>query len=93
MSTENTTQEEVLEENEQEELVEAPEQDEQTEQAEVKEGELPPALQKAIDKKKGNGDDDEDDDGDHQSTSLKITLLFFQDLEDGGGYFKVRNFK
>ena len=53
MSTENTTQEEVLEENEQEELVEAPEQDEQTEQAEVKEGELPPALQKAIDKKKG----------------------------------------
>ena len=62
MSTENTTQEEVLEENEQEELVEAPEQDEQTEQAEVKEGELPPALQKAIDKKKGKDDDDEDDD-------------------------------
>ena len=35
MSTENTTQEEVLEENEQEELVEAPEQDEQTEQPET----------------------------------------------------------
>ena len=34
------------------------------EKAKVKEGELPPALQKAIDKKKGNGDDDEDDDGD-----------------------------
>ena len=35
------------------------------EKAKVKEGELPPALQKAIDKKKGkNDDDDEDDDGD-----------------------------
>ena len=64
MSTDNTTQEEVLEENEQEELVEAPEQDEQTEQAEVKEGELPPALQKAIDKKKGKDDDEDDDEDD-----------------------------
>jgi hypothetical protein len=53
------TNEEVLEETEQEELVEAPEQEE-----EVKEGELPPALQKAIDKKKGKDDDDEDDDED-----------------------------
>ena len=58
MSMENTN-EEVLEETEQEELVEAPEQEE-----EVKEGELPPALQKAIDKKKGKDDDDEDDDED-----------------------------
>jgi len=57
MSIKNTNREEVLEEIEQEELVEAPEQEE-----EVKEGELPPALQKAIDKKKGKDDDDEDDD-------------------------------
>ena len=58
MSMENTN-EEVLEETEQEELVEAPEQEE-----EVKEGELPPALQKAIDKKKGKDDDEDDDDED-----------------------------
>ena len=57
MSMENTNQEEVLEETEQEELVEAPEQEE-----EVEEGELPPALQKAIDKKKGKDDDDDEDD-------------------------------
>ena len=72
MSMENTN-EEVLEETEQEELVEAPEQEEneQSEEilaekskAKVKEGELPPALQKAIDKKKGKDDDDEDDDED-----------------------------
>ena len=36
------------------------------EKAKVKEGELPPALQKAIDKKKGNGDDDGDDDEDDE---------------------------
>jgi len=52
--------EEVLEETEQEELVEAPEQDE------VTEGELPPALQKAIDKKKGKSDDDDDDDDEEE---------------------------
>ena len=34
------------------------------EKAKVKEGELPPALQKAIDKKKGNDDDDDDEDED-----------------------------
>jgi len=56
---ENTTQEEILEETEQEGLVEAPEQ---IEEEEVVEGELPPALQKAIDKKNGKKDDDEDDD-------------------------------
>ena len=63
MSMENTN-EEVLEETEQEELVEAPEQEEENEQSEVKEGELPPALQKAIDKKKGKDDDEDDDDED-----------------------------
>ena len=59
MSMENIN-EEVLEETEQEELVEAPEQDE------VTEGELPPALQKAIDKKKGKSDDDDDDDDEEE---------------------------
>ena len=72
MSMENTN-EEVLEETEQEELVEAPEQEENEQSEEilaeksktkVKEGELPPALQKAIDKKKGKDDDDDDDDED-----------------------------
>jgi len=53
---ENKTQEEILEETEQEELVEAPE--------EVVEGELPLALQKAIDKKNGKKDEDDDDDED-----------------------------
>ena len=74
MATENTTQEEVLEETEQEELVEAPEQDEETAEevlaekskTKVKEGSLPPALQKAIDKKKGKDDDDEDDDDEEE---------------------------
>ncbi len=65
---ENTTQEEILEETEQEGLVEAPEQIEKeeviAEAPKVKEGELPPALQKAIDKKNGKDDDDEDDDED-----------------------------
>ena len=74
MSMENTNKEEVLEETEQEELVEAPEQEE-NEQAEVKEGELPPALQKAIDKKKGKDDDedddDEDDDDEEEDESVK----------------------
>ena len=60
---ENTTQEEILEETEQEGLVEAPEQ---IEEEEVVEGELPPALQKAIDKKNGKKDDDEDDDDDDE---------------------------
>ncbi len=36
------------------------------EKAKVKEGELPPALQKAIDKKNGKKDDDEDDDDDDE---------------------------
>ena len=62
---ENTTQEEILEETEQEGLVEAPEQIEEDKE-EVVEGELPPALQKAIDKKNGKKDDDEDDDGDDE---------------------------
>ena len=53
---ENKTQEEILEETEQEELVEAPE--------EGVEGELPSALQKAIDKKNGKKDEDDDDDED-----------------------------
>ena len=60
---ENTTQEEILEETEQEGLVEAPEQ---IEEEVVEEGELPPALQKAIDKKNGKKDDDEDDDDDDE---------------------------
>ena len=60
---ENTTQEEILEETEQEGLVEAPEQ---IEEEGVEEGELPPALQKAIDKKNGKKDDDEDDDDDDE---------------------------
>jgi len=60
---ENTTQEEILEETEQEGLVEAPEA---SEAQEVKEGELPPALQKAIDKKNGKKNDDEDDDDDDE---------------------------
>jgi len=61
---ENTTQEEILEETEQEGLVEAPEEIEEVET--VEEGELPPALQKAIDKKNGKKDDDEDDDEDDE---------------------------
>ena len=61
---ENTTQEEILEETEQEGLVEAPEEIEEVEA--VEEGELPPALQKAIDKKNGKKDDDEDDDEDDE---------------------------
>ena len=55
---ENTTQEEILEETEQEGLVEAPEQ--------IEEEEVDPALQKAIDKKKGKDDDDDDDDDDDE---------------------------
>ena len=66
MSMENTN-EEVLEETEQEELVEAPEQEE-----EVKEGELPPALQKAIDKKKGKDDDDDEDDDDEEEEEESV---------------------
>ena len=58
---ENTTQEEILEETEQEGLVEAPEA---SEAQEVEEGELPPALQKAIDKKNGKKEDDDEDDDD-----------------------------
>lgn len=58
----NITQEEILEETEQEGLVEAPEQIDEDE--EIEEGELPPALQKAIDKKNGKKDDDDDDDDD-----------------------------
>jgi hypothetical protein len=61
---ENTTQEEILEETEQEGLVEAPEA---SEAQEVKEGELPPALKKAIAAKKAkDGDDDDDDDDDEE---------------------------
>jgi hypothetical protein len=77
------TNEKVLEETEQEELVEAPEQEENEQSEEilaeksktkVKEGELPPALQKAIDKKKGkddDDDDDEDDDDEEEDESVK----------------------
>ena len=62
---ENTTQEEILEETEQEGLVEAPEVIEEVET--VEEGELPPALQKAIAAKKAkDGDDDDDDDDDDE---------------------------
>ena len=77
---ENTTQEEILEETEQEGLVEAPEQIEKeeviAEAPKVKEGELPPALQKAIDKKNGKDDDDdedddEDDDDEEEKESVK----------------------
>ena len=64
MSMENIN-EEVLEETEQEELVEAPEQEE------VEEGKLPPALQKAIDKKKGKDDDDDDDDEEEEDEQVK----------------------
>ena len=71
MSMENTN-EEVLEETEQEELVEAPEQEEKNEQSEVKEGELPPALQKAIDKKKGKDDDEDDDDDDDEEEDESV---------------------
>jgi hypothetical protein len=58
--------EEVLEETEQEELVEAPEQEE------VEEGKLPPALQKAIDKKKGKNDDDDDDDDEEEEEDEQV---------------------
>ena len=77
---ENTTQEEILGETEQEGLVEAPEQIEKeeviAEAPKVKEGELPPALQKAIDKKNGKDDDDdedddEDDDDEEEKESVK----------------------
>ena len=62
---ENTTQEEILEETEQEGLVEAPEVIEEVET--VEEGELPPALQKAIAAKKAkDGDDDDEDDDDEE---------------------------
>ena len=67
---ENTTQEEILEETEQEGLVEAPEQIEEDKE-EVVEGELPPALQKAIDKKNGKKDDDEDDDDEEEDEQVK----------------------
>ena len=66
---ENTTQEEILEETEQEGLVEAPEQIEEVET--VEEGELPPALQKAIDKKNGKKDDDEDDEEEEEDEQVK----------------------
>ena len=75
---ENTTQEEILEETEQEGLVEAPEQIEKeeviAEAPKVKEGELPPALQKAIDKKNGKDDDDEDDDEDDDDEEEKESV-------------------
>ena len=67
---ENTTQEEILEETEQEGLVEAPEEIEEVET--VEEGELPPALQKAIDKKNGKKDDDEDDDEDDEEEDEQV---------------------
>jgi len=67
---ENTTQEEILEETEQEGLVEAPEQIEEDKE-EVVEGELPPALQKAIDKKNGKDDDDDDDDEEEEDEQVK----------------------
>ncbi len=67
---ENTTQEEILEETEQEGLVEAPEEIEEVEA--VEEGELPPALQKAIDKKNGKKDDDEDEDDDEEEEDEQV---------------------
>ena len=68
---ENTTQEEILEETEQEGLVEAPEVIEEVET--VEEGELPPALQKAIDAKKAkDGDDDDEDDDDEEEEDEQV---------------------
>ena len=67
MSTENTTQEEVLEENEQEELVEAPEQDEQTEQPETV------LAEKAkVKEDDDEDDDDEDDDEDEEEEEESV---------------------
>ena len=51
------------------------EEDEDDDDEEVEEGKLPPALQKAIDKKKGKSDDDEDEE------EVKET----KDVEDIGG--------
>jgi len=68
---ENTTQEEILEETEQEGLVEAPEVIEEVET--VEEGELPPALQKAIAAKKAkDGDDDDEDDDDEEEEDEQV---------------------
>ena len=70
---ENTTQEEILEETEQEGLVEAPEQIEEDKE-EVVEGELPPALQKAIDKKNGKDDDDDEEEEDEQVKKEEVKI-------------------
>ena len=51
------------------------EEDEDDDEEDVEEGKLPPALQKAIDKKKGKSDDDEDEE------EVKET----KDVEDIGG--------
>ena len=59
MATENTTQEEVLEETEQEELVEAPEQDEET------------AEKILIEKSKDNDDDEDEDDEEEEEEQVK----------------------
>ena len=84
MSIKNTNREEVLEEIEQEELVEAPEQEE-----EVKEGELPPALQKAIDKKKGKDDDDDEDDDDEEEEEESVKKEEFKIPPTKAGMIKA----
>jgi len=56
-------------------LAEQDEDDEDDDEEDVEEGKLPPALQKAIDKKKGKSDDDEDEE------EVKET----KDVEDIGG--------
>ena len=70
MSTENTTQEEVLEENEQEELVEAPEQDEQIEQPETVLAEKA-KVKEDDDEEDDDDEDDDDEDEEEEEESVK----------------------
>jgi hypothetical protein len=46
-------------------------EEEEDDEDEVKEGELPPALKKAIDKKKGKDDDEDDDEEDKEESKKK----------------------
>ena len=54
------------------------EEDDDEEKEKVKEGKLPPALQKAIDKKKGKSNDDDEDEDEKEVKEVK-------DVEDLGG--------
>ena len=59
-------------------LAEQDEDDEEDDEEDVEEGKLPPALQKAIDKKKGKSNDDDKDEDEKEVKEVK-------DVEDLGG--------